>query len=66
MRKEDLFPDLAPADPSARIRDAATRIRNLRGQVGHDGLSPAASRTLIDEITKALEAILSALDQEAL
>lgn len=64
MRKEDLFPDLAPADPAARIRDSITRIRNLRGQVGHDGLTPAASRTLIDELTKALEAILAAVDRE--
>lgn len=64
MRKEDLFPDLALSDPTARIRDAITRIRNLRGQVGHDGLTPAASRTLIDELTRALEEIVKALDRE--
>jgi hypothetical protein len=64
MRKEDLFPDLVPADPSARLRGAATRIRSLRTQVGHDGLTPSATRTLIDELTAALEEVASALDQE--
>jgi len=63
MRKEDLFPDLAPADPAERIRSATTRIRSLQGQVGHDGLTPSASRTLIDELTKALEEVARALDQ---
>jgi hypothetical protein len=62
MRKEDLFPDLAAPDPAQRIRGAATRIRALRSQVGHDGLTPAASRTLIDELTSALEEIAKALD----
>ena len=64
MRKEDIFPDLAQSEPTARIRDAITRIRNLRGQVGHDGLTPTASRALIDEITRALEEIVRALDGE--
>lgn len=64
MRKEDLFPDLAPANPSDRIRGAATRIRSLRTQVGHEGLTPSATRTLIDELTAALEEVASALDLE--
>jgi hypothetical protein len=63
MRKEDLFPDLSPADPSERIRSATTRIRALRGQVGHDGLTPSATRTLIDELTSALEEVAGALDR---
>ena len=63
MRKEDLFPDLAPTDPAQRIRGAATRIRGLRSQVGHDGLSPSASRTLIDELTTVLEELARALDR---
>jgi len=62
MRKEDLFPDMEPADPAARIRSAATKIRSLRGQVGHDGLTPSATRTLIDELTQAMEEIAAALD----
>ncbi len=61
MRKEELFPDLAPSDPGDRIRGCATRIRALRSQVGHDGLTPSATRTLIDELTSALEEIASAL-----
>jgi len=64
MRKEDLFPDLAPADPSSRIRNAVVRIRGLRTQVGHEGLTPSATRTLIDELTTALEEIATALDRE--
>ena len=64
MRKEDLFPDLEPADPAGRIRSAIVRIRSLRGQVGHDGLTPSATRTLIDELTRALEEVASALDRE--
>ena len=63
MRKEDLFPDLATPDPAHRVRGASTRIRALRSQVGHDGLTPAASRTLIDELTSALEEIAKALDE---
>lgn len=62
MRKEDLFPELGPKDPAATIRNSVTRIRNLRGQVGHEGLSPSASRTLIDELSKVLEEIARALE----
>ena len=62
MRKEDLFPDLAPVDPAQRIRNAAVKIRSLRGQVGHEGLTPSATRTLVDELTSALEAVADALD----
>jgi uncharacterized protein (UPF0147 family) len=63
MRKEDLFPDLAASDPAGRIRSAATRIRTLRGQVSHDGLTPSATRTLIDELTTALDEVAGALDR---
>jgi len=63
MRKEDLFPDMAPADSAQRIRGSATRIRSLRTQVGHDGLTPTAARTLIDELTSVLEEVARALDQ---
>jgi hypothetical protein len=63
MRKEDLFPDLASANPADRIRSAATRIRSLRGQVGHGGLTPSATRILIEELTAALEEVAGALDR---
>lgn len=62
MRKEDLFPDLAAADPAQRIRNASTKIRILRSQIGHDGLTPAGARTLIDELTTALDEIARALE----
>jgi uncharacterized protein (UPF0147 family) len=63
MRKEDLFPDMAEPDPSKRLRNAATRIRALRSQVGHDGFSPNTARTLIDELTSVLEEIAKALER---
>lgn len=63
MRKEDLFPDLDPGDPAGRLRSSITKIRNLRGQVGHDGLTPSATRTLVDELTGALEEIARALEK---
>jgi uncharacterized protein (UPF0147 family) len=65
MPKEDPFGDLAPSDPPQRIRNAATRIRSLRSQVGHDGLTPSATRTLIDELTSALEEVAGALEDLA-
>jgi len=54
---------LAPADPAQRIRSSATRIRALRNQVGHDGLTPAGARTLIDELTAVLEEVAKSLDR---
>ena len=64
MRKEDLFPDLADGDPAKRIRSAASRIRRLRSQVSNEGLTPSATRTLIDELTAALEEVAAALEPE--
>ena len=61
MDVQDLFPDAPRIDPSRRIRAAATRIRGLRSQVGPDGLTPSASRTLIEELTAALDACAAAL-----
>ena len=63
MRKEDLFPDLAPTDPGQRIRSSAAKIRTLRSQIGHDGLTPAGARTLIDELTSVLDELAKALDR---
>lgn len=65
MPKHDPFGDLAPSDPVQRIRNGATRIRSLRSQVGHDGLTPSATRTLIDELTSVLEEMASALEEVA-
>jgi hypothetical protein len=62
MRKEDLFPDLESPDPARRIRGAATRIRALRSQVGHDGLTPSGARTLIDELTAVLDEVAKVID----
>jgi hypothetical protein len=64
MDVHDLFPDAPRPDPGRRIRAAATKIRSLRSQVGHDGLTPSAARVLIEELTAALDACASALSDE--
>ena len=61
MDVHDLFPDAERPDASRRIRAAATRIRGLRGQVGHDGLTPNAARVLIEEVSAALDACAGAV-----
>ena len=61
MDVHDLFPDAERPDQGRRIRAAATRIRGLRGQVGHEGLTPNAARVLIEEISAALDACASAM-----
>lgn len=59
----DLFPDAELPDPTRRIRASATKIRSLRGQVGHDGFTPSAARALLDEVAAALDACASALER---
>jgi cytosine/adenosine deaminase-related metal-dependent hydrolase len=61
MREDDLFPDISYPDPPARIRSAAAKIRSLRSQVGHEGLTPSATRTLVDELASALDEVARAL-----
>ncbi len=63
MDVHDLFPDAPRPDASRRIRAAATKIRQLRNQVGHDGPTPSAARTLLEELTAALDACASALEE---
>jgi hypothetical protein len=45
----------------SRLRGAITRLRILRSQAGSDGLTPSATRSLVDEVVAALEAIRDAL-----
>ena len=59
----DLFPDAETPDPARRIRSAAARIRLLRAQVGQDGFTPSAARSLLDELTSALEACAAAVEE---
>ena len=61
--KAGLFPDAPPPDPARRIRAAAAKIRLLRSQVGQEGFTPSAARTLLDELTLALEACAGALEE---
>jgi hypothetical protein len=57
-----LFPDAPAPDPVQRIRTAAARIRQLRGIVGSEGLTPAGTRSVLDELTTALEACALGLE----
>lgn len=63
MDVHDLFPDAPRPDASRRIRAAASKIRQLRSQVGPDGFTPSAARTLLDELTTALDACAAALEE---
>jgi hypothetical protein len=58
------FPDAPAPDPARRIRAAAVKLRSLRTQLGHDGLTPSGARTLIDEISAALDACAQALEEK--
>jgi hypothetical protein len=59
---DNLFEDVPTMGPAQRIRHSASKIRRLRQQVGHDGLSPASARTLLDELSNALDAMAKAID----
>lgn len=48
-------------DPVNRIENAARKIRRLRSQLGAEGMTLAATREMIDEITKAFDATAKAL-----
>ena len=53
--------DLSVGEAATRIEQSARKIRNLRSQLGAEGLTIPATRELIDEVAKALEAGASAL-----
>lgn len=57
-----LFADVPTPDPVQRIRTVAARIRQIRGSISSDGLTPAATRSLLDELTTGLEACARALE----
>lgn len=61
---DDLLGERADVPPPKRIREAAKKIRSLRSQIAHDGLTPSASRTLLDELNRALEACADALEEK--
>jgi len=60
--ESSLFGDASPGrDPRSRLYASIVRLRILRGQAGSDGLTPAATRSLLDEVLKALEAVAEAM-----
>ena len=59
----DVFSDAPDPNPISRLRSAVTKLRSLRSQVGHDGLTPSASRALLEELTAALDACAQALEE---
>lgn len=48
-------------DPVEQIAHAARKIRSLRTQLGAEGLTLSATRVLIDELSKSLDAMARAL-----
>lgn len=57
----DAEQDVTPAEAATRIEQAARKIRNLRSQLGAEGLTLPATRDLIDEVATALEMSARAL-----
>ncbi|HEX6135933.1 MAG TPA: hypothetical protein VFZ24_18315 [Longimicrobiales bacterium] len=56
--------DAEPGDTDAairRIEHAARTVRRLKSQLGAEGLTLSATRELIDELSKALDATAQAL-----
>ena len=47
--------DVSVEQAATRIEQAARKIRNLRSQLGAEGLTLPATRDLIDEVATALE-----------
>lgn len=68
---DDDMPPLGPRNPFAdeddrghpasTIEHASARIRRLKSQVGSDGLTLAATRELLDQVTTALDAAARAI-----
>jgi hypothetical protein len=57
----DEEPTEKPGEAAARIEQSARQIRNLRRQLGSEGLTISATRELIDEVASALESAARAL-----
>jgi hypothetical protein len=57
--------DEGDLDPIERVAHAGRKIRTLRTQLGAEGLTLSATRTLIDELGAALEASARALRELA-
>lgn len=51
-----------PGEAAATVAHAAARIRRLKQQIGAEGLSLSATRELIDQLTRALDATAAALE----
>lgn len=55
-----------PKEPVARLEHAARKIRNLRTQMGAEGLPLMGMRELIQEVSAGLDAAARALRQAGL
>jgi len=58
---EDADETVDPAVAAQKIEASARKIRNLRSQLGSEGLTLPATRDLIDEVATALEAAARAI-----
>jgi len=65
LKKKNPFEDVEeavdPATAALKIEMSARKIRNLRSQLGSEGLTLPATRDLIDEVATALEAAARAI-----
>lgn len=53
--------EVPDTDPAGTIEHASARIRRLRSLVGAEGLTLSGTRELLDQVTKALDAVARAL-----
>jgi hypothetical protein len=60
-RRNPFGDDETGLDPIERLGHAARKIRSLKTQLGAEGLTLAATRILLDEVSAALEAASNAL-----
>lgn len=60
-RQNPFDDDGGDVDPVNRIENASRKIRRLRSQLGAEGMTLSATREMIDELTKALDATARAL-----
>lgn len=51
----------AGGDPADVVEHASARIRRLRSLVGSEGLTLSGTRELLDQVTRALDAVARAL-----
>jgi hypothetical protein len=60
--KDPFGGDLGDRSGRGRVRASLVRLRRLRAQTGAEGLTPAGTRTLLDEVVRSLEALVEMVE----